>query len=94
MLDIEIGGIDERIIKVKDEKVIDVCKKYEKDLKELCFSDMNLQHINWTVMKIPGFIKENQQEKANRWLGFIQGVLWVKKVYTVREMGEDNREEK
>jgi hypothetical protein len=32
-------------------------------------------------------------EKLNRWLGFVQGVLWVEGVYTLSEMRRHNRSE-
>jgi hypothetical protein len=51
---------------MRDEKVIAVCEKYEKNLKESYLLDKDLQHIKWMLMRIPKFIKENQQEKANR----------------------------
>ena len=31
-------------------------------------------------------------EKAMRWLGFIQGVLWICGIYTIDEMREHNRD--
>ncbi len=34
---------------------------------------------------------EEDEGKANRWLGFIQGVLWSGGVYTIDEMREHNR---
>jgi len=75
---------------MKEEKIINACKKYEKDLKEL-YTDSDLHHVQWMVSQVPNFLKEGRKEKANRWLGFIQGVLWAKKIYTIDEMKEHNR---
>ena len=77
---------------MKENKIIDVCEKYSKKLKKFHQADKKVYHIKWMIMKISEFIKENQQEKANRWLGFIQGVLWAMEIYTVDEMREHNRE--
>jgi hypothetical protein len=32
-------------------------------------------HIMWMLEKAPGFYASGNKEKANRWLGFVQGVL-------------------
>jgi hypothetical protein len=36
-------------------------------------------------------IDSNETEKAMRWLGFIQGVLWMESIYSIDEMREHNR---
>lgn len=33
-------------------------------------------------------------EKAMRWLGFVQGVLWASGLYTIDDMKDDNRSAK
>lgn len=43
------------------------------------------------IPKIHAFILEGRREKAFRWLGFIQGILWVGEWYTIEEMAEHNR---
>ena len=75
---------------MKEEKIINACKKYEKDLKEL-YTDPDLHHMEWMTTQVPQFIKDGRKEKANRWLGFIQGALWAKRIYTIDEMKEHNR---
>lgn len=37
------------------------------------------------------FIEEGEIDKAHRWLGFIQGVMWVEKIYTLEELKEHSR---
>jgi hypothetical protein len=32
------------------------------------------------------FVEEGRRDKAMRWLGFIQGVLWVQRIYTIDEL--------
>jgi hypothetical protein len=48
-------------------------------------------HIWWMCYEIVRFVDEGQIEKANRWLGFVQGVLWFMGDKTIREMRDDNR---
>ncbi len=86
---------------MKNEKIINACEVYDKKLKTLrsdesCkdfFSkDETISHVLWMLYQIPQFIEtEDPEEKANRWLGFVQGVLWAKEIYTIEEMKEHNR---
>lgn len=46
-----------------------------------------LAHAHWMVQ----MARELSLEKANRWLGFVQGVLWCEKVFTVDEMRDQTR---
>jgi hypothetical protein len=39
--------------------------------------------------EIPKFIKNG--EKAHRWLGFVQGVLWTQGIFTIDQLRDDNR---
>lgn len=71
------------------------------------FADANGQlcHARWMCQEIRDFLprhkvdepppdpKEMQaaMEKAMRWLGFIQGVLWSTGTRSIDEMREDNR---
>jgi hypothetical protein len=41
--------------------------------------------------KMVQFVSEDKIEKAMRWLGFVQGVLWVCGVYTLEQLKADNR---
>lgn len=47
-------------------------------------------HAVWMCEHIPAILPESR-EKAMRWLGFVQGCLWVKGVFTIDEMKDDNR---
>lgn len=79
---------------MEDQKIINVCKIYEKKLfhftKQPHFSE-TYNHMLWMTWQIPGFLEEGRKEKANRWLGFIQGALWAKDIYTIEEMKDHNR---
>ena len=54
----------------------------------------NLNHILWMCDVAKSFAQNGKAKKANRWLGFIQGVLCCKKVYTIEEVKEHNRKKK
>lgn len=41
---------------------------------------------------IESFIKAGRREKAMRWLGFVQGVLFVVGIFSIEEMANHNRE--
>jgi hypothetical protein len=49
-----------------------------------------LCHLYWMCTEIPGFVREGRIEKAMRWLGFIQGSMWVLEIRTIEEMKNDN----
>jgi hypothetical protein len=79
---------------MENEKIIDACKKYGEDIRELlflCSTVEGLDHMEWMTKQVPGFLVAGRKEKANRWLGFIQGALWANKIYTIEEMKEHNR---
>lgn len=50
-----------------------------------------LEHVNWMCAEILAALAAGEREKAMRWLGFTQGVLWAQGVYAVNEMREQNR---
>jgi hypothetical protein len=54
-----------------------------------------LAHTAGMLDKIEAFVKEGTPEawdKANRWLGFLQGVFWVQGIYTLDQMRDHNRD--
>lgn len=78
------------------EKVKLICQRYELRLCDLTEGPLaghsNLERARFMLPRIPKFIEEGSQDKAMRWLGFVQGVLYCKGVYTIEEMREHNRE--
>jgi len=79
---------------MKDEKIIAAANKYEKEIRELIFFNCvarDLRHLEWMTKQIPKFITAGRKEKANRWLGFIQGALWADNIYTIEQMKEHNK---
>ena len=66
-------------------------KLYDLGLKPRCHKgDLNgslypVEHILWMCQEIKE-ISRQDMEKACRWLGFIQGILWVRGLYSIDEL--------
>lgn len=60
------------------------------------FSDLNkeitVNQAYWMCQKIMELVNNNEIEKANRWLGFVQGVFWATNVFSINEMRNQNRD--
>lgn len=55
-----------------------------------------LAHVAGMLDQIETFVKADTEEawdKANRWLGFLQGVFWTQGIYTLDQMRDHNRAE-
>ena len=51
------------------------------------------EHIAWMCLQILEFCQPPfRLGKADRWLGFVQGVLWFMGDKTIDEMRDDNRD--
>lgn len=83
-------------------KVISIIERCEKRLEGVVplryttaamipSSPAALRHALWMCDQVRGFVKEAKLDKANRWIGFIQGTLWMAGRATIDEMREDNR---
>ena len=77
-------------------QVLEVCQEYDEILakdgfeikhRDTTSSRYDMNHIRYMVNEIPKIIDQPcKKEKAMRWLGFVQGVLWLKGYYTIDEM--------
>lgn len=71
--------------------------RYQPSMKEpLTYYDQRPAepgHLLWMCDQIPAFLQEGRREKAMRWLGFLQGALWVLRWRTVEAMKTDNAPE-
>lgn len=64
----------------------------EHDFEQSCQSrELALAHIRSMIPQIRQFIREGRMEKVNRWLGFIQGILFSFGIYTIEEERDHNR---
>ena len=50
-----------------------------------------LEHCHGMLDKMEGFIREDRLDKVNRWLGFIQGCLWMSGNRTLDSLKNMNR---
>jgi len=48
-------------------------------------------HLLYMCNSIPIFLEEGQREKAMRWLGFMQGVLWSRGGFTLDRLKNMNK---
>jgi hypothetical protein len=48
-------------------------------------------HIHWMCQEAQTFLEKNKVEKALRWLGFIQGVLWCLGYKSLDDLRDDSR---
>lgn len=51
-----------------------------------------LRHAAWMCQQGIEFVRAGKVEKAQRWLGFVQGVLWMANQRTINQMRDGNRE--
>jgi hypothetical protein len=84
------------------EQVVAVIEQYEAELGKLVVSARlpsassgpqdaeALGHVLWMCEQTKIFAATDM-EKACRWLGFIQGTLWMTGLRTIDEMREENR---
>ena len=56
-------------------------------------SHYSLRHCHRMLDKMEIFIKEGRMDKVYRWLGFIQGVLWSQRIYTLADLMDHNRKD-
>jgi hypothetical protein len=53
--------------------------------------DRAARHAAWMLEEMRGFLAQDRWDKANRWLGFVQGLLWSTGIYTIPQMANHNR---
>lgn len=60
-----------------------------------------IQHCRWMLDEMEKMLEDAENPyvydtdakiaKINRWLGFIQGVMWAQSMFTIDQLKEDNR---
>lgn len=85
-----------------NEKILDVLKVYVDflesrkriawriDERETVSRLQQECHLLWMCGETAVFVRDDRLEKAMRWLGFIQGALWVMGLRTIEQMKRDN----
>lgn len=49
------------------------------------------KHCAWMLGRILEFVRDERTDKANRWIGFIQGALWATGQASIDEFREMNK---
>lgn len=70
-------------------KLSDLLNQYDYDLREYTTkrNGNTLEHVRWMLDEL----RDLTGAKAMRWLGFVQGVLWMQGIYTIDQMREHNK---
>ncbi len=50
-----------------------------------------IAHMRYMIAEIPKLLEADKIEKAMRWLGFVQGVMWSLGIYNLETLRDDNR---
>jgi len=85
-----------------DQQIQNSCIKYIELLKDYSCERIDdtvknpsreqvLNHCKWMVDQIPTITALNKIEKAMRWIGFVQSILWCYGFYSINELKNDNR---
>jgi hypothetical protein len=56
-------------------------------------TNVSLRHVVWMCGEVIQFADTQRMAKANRWIGFIQGVLWSHSLMTIDQMRKHNMPE-
>jgi hypothetical protein len=85
---------------MKKEQILEVCQMYDELLecegfvikhRDKNVNDYDMNHIRWMVSEIVRMVEiPCKLEKVNRWIGFVQGVLWIRGYYSIDEMKGHN----
>jgi hypothetical protein len=75
---------------VTGDKIIEVIEIYERKLAGVFVTEA-LAHVRTMLPRVKNFVTEGRLDKAFRWLGFIQGVLWAQGIYSIDEMKTHNK---
>ena len=80
------------------EKILEVIDKYDDVLRRMVDSPryslveyVRVSHCITMLSEMRQLLSKGRVEKACRWLGFIQGVLWSLERYSIDALREHNR---
>ena len=72
------------------EQIQSVLRVYEQYLEGRPADEYN-NHLRSMIDRMWPMLEQGKIEKAFRWLGFIQGVLWIQKDFNLEELKDHNR---
>ena len=75
---------------MRNERLAEVRPLYEEQMSATWGPSLNEQlqedHIAWMCTEAQKFINVGEFDKANRWLGFIQGYLWAHGCFSINDL--------
>jgi hypothetical protein len=79
-----------------DKKIIEVTRRLEAAINQFeryipRTKDADKTHMLEMCRKIPQFLEEGRREKANRWIGYIQGAMVAHQVLTLSQCKDMNQ---
>lgn len=88
------------------EKIIEAVEQYEELMRDRGIEpaklphdvlpqsvEQQLAHVCAMLPQMKEFVGEHRLEKAFRWLGFVQGVLWANQIFVLEDLKNHNRPE-
>lgn len=73
-----------------NERITTILDLYQRTLSRITWTEHTVPELEHVIEMIPK-MRSMDGEKLHRWLGFVQGVLYCQRVYTIEEMKEHNR---
>jgi hypothetical protein len=61
------------------------------DLSERIRQERSFKHALYMLDELENHIRQGRIEKSMRWLGFVQGILWVRGIYSIEELKAHNK---
>jgi len=61
------------------------------DLMSMTDKSKVLPHCLWMIGEIPAMLAQGDTNKAEHWLCFIQGCLWMNGMYSITNLRDHNR---
>jgi hypothetical protein len=71
------------------ERIIEVIELYRQKLETLDQSNEQIAYLSNMLTRFPSVAKH--QDKAMRWLCFMQGVFWSNGIYSIEELKKHNK---
>jgi len=76
------------------DEILDLASFYRGKIQKLSLhgTKTTFRHLYDMLSEMIFFPKDSKgHEKLNRWLGFMQGVLWLERVFTLDELRDHNK---
>lgn len=71
---------------MNEQHAIELLDYYEQQLCNIPYPNDSLTHLKTMFNPMRIMVYENQTERFNRWLGFVQGVLWNNDIFYLSQL--------